>query len=302
LFQPQETKTMLIHPGPQFQRISSSYQGNPASNLGTTITAGASNADGSWAQFTFVEGVPSGSAAALRHDVHFIEMWMSGGGATTVDTSTTLELGIDAAGGTSYTSVIEGIQCGFLGTNSLALGSQSFRNAYFPLWIPAGATVAMRGRNVTGSTKSIIIGINMYGDPRHSERWWCGQKCDTFGYVAASSGGTAVAPNASANTLGSWTNIGSTTSYRYDAVSITHQGATGGDVMASIAYGVEFGCDSSQISNRIYFGTLSTELCNQFLTPALLYRNIPVGAQMQLRTIASNASAVSPQFAIHAFR
>jgi hypothetical protein len=293
---------MFVHPAVGFQRVSGNNQGNPVNAPGTSITTGASNADGSWTQLTFTELNPSGSAAALRHDVHLIELTVSNNFATTVDSSTAIEIGVDYAGGTSYTSIISGILAGFIGNATMTSGSGGGRAYYLPLWIPAGASVAVRGRNVTGSTRTVLVTMTVYGDPRHPDRWWCGQACDSLGYAAASSGGTAIPPSATANTLGSWTNMGATSTYDYQAVSLSMQGATGGDVHVNAAYGVEFGYDSNQIGQRLYFGMAVAETCSHFLGLPMFMRNVPNGAQMQLRSITSATSGPSPQFVIHAFR
>ena len=293
---------MFIHPSAGFQRVSGNHQGNPVNAPGTVITAGASNADGSWTQLTFTELSPSGSAAALRHDVHFIEMWISNNISAATDTSTTIEVGVDYAGGTSYTVLVSGIQAGFISNNGMGSGSLAFRLLSLPLWIPAGSTVAVRGRNVTGSTRSVTVGMLVHGDPRNPDRWWCGQVCDTLGYNAAASGGTVVAPNASANTLGSWVNFGSASTHDYGAIALSVQGATGGDTAIGGTYGVEIGVDSNQVGPRFYNSTSTGENCTAFLTVPLIFKNFPNNVQFMLRTLCDKASAPGLQYAIHAIR
>lgn len=71
---------------------------NPAATIGTSVTPGASNAEGSWTQVA--------SSANIAEDVYWIYFQIHTGATATAAKPQLLDIGVDPAGGTSYTAII----------------------------------------------------------------------------------------------------------------------------------------------------------------------------------------------------
>lgn len=145
--------------------------------FGTSITGGASNADG-----TAVTVLP-----ALAHDCEYLWLGISGT-AITLGTSANaalMDLLIDPAGGTSWTSIIDDLIVGFASGTSTQFtsgGSSMPLEYHFPLWLPAGASIGARIRTQGGSPGTVTrIMAQVCGGNKNPASWWCGQKVETVG-------------------------------------------------------------------------------------------------------------------------
>ncbi len=168
---------------------------NPSAAPGTSITPGASNAEGS----PFVEVI---AGSALTEDCYWIFIKVYGGNTVSNAKNHLLDIGIDPAGGTSWTEVIANIVCG--GTASLVQGGRDF---LFPFRIAAGSSVAVRiqGSNATAGT--VFVVAQLYGRPSHPETVPTGTFAHTFGTITNSSGPTVTPGNAAD---GTWVDLGQT--------------------------------------------------------------------------------------------
>lgn len=284
---------MLLLPGPDFQSFSTNWSGAPAANIGTTVTTGASNADGSAVTLL----------SALGFDAYLIELWFQNNNTTATDTSTLIHIGYDPTGGTTWNDLILSLPAGFCYSNNLVGNSYGGRRFAFPLYIPAGSTILARGRNVTGSTRTVSVGATVHGRPKNPSQLKVGTAVDVFGDVRASSGGTAIPPNASLNTFGSWTNVGSATVLDYFFIHLGTQGPASNNWTSGRAQAVEFGIDGTNaLSQPFYYSLSGNEIASDIYPLPAFYRSIPAGSQMKLRTKDSAASGQSPMFTIHAVR
>lgn len=166
---------------------------NPSSTIGTAVTSGTANAEGSWTQVA--------SSSNIAEDVSGIYLQVHTGSATGNLRPALIDIGVDPAGGTSYVSVISDILCGF--TPSLTVAGN--REFFFPFKINKGSSVAVRiqGRYAT----SHRVAVRFYGRVSRPEMFPVGQYSDTFGVT--NNGGTPFTPGNAAN--GSWTSLGTTT-------------------------------------------------------------------------------------------
>jgi hypothetical protein len=144
--------------------------------------------------------------------------------------------------------------------------------------------------------------VTVWGSPRNPGSFRVGTACDVFGDVRASSTGTAVPPNASANTFGNWTAIGSATTSEYFYFYINGHGPSninwngrGGSV--------EMSFDNSTACTPAYHYTLSTSevFYGPDPQPMIWRKNVP-GDTLYLRAKDHSTSGQSPQFIIHAVR
>jgi hypothetical protein len=278
----------MLMPYPvEFAYATDSVSGsNPTATFGTSVTSGASNADG-----TAVALI----GTALTHDVEWIEIFAHTNSGAGVSSSTLLDILIDPAGGTSWADFILSLPAGFLSTLSVSV--MGGRWWAFPVWIPAGATIGAKARNETGSTRAVTVGIWTRGGVRQPGHWWCGQRVDAYGDDRATSKGTVVTPDAATNTYGAWTSIGAVTTRRYGAVSVSCQG--GDDTMASIARQCQFGVGSTQVGPTWSYASGISETVNPLSPTPLVFRSILEGSQLQMRDRAAGATQEGNQFILH---
>jgi hypothetical protein len=177
--------------------ITLSHDARPSSTQGATITPG-NNTPGSWTQ---IMG-PTSTAS------HVIEIIVGGIGVSASATDSLTDIGIDPAGGTSYTTMIPSLLSSYaVGVNSNNAGFGC--SWLFPVYIPAGATIAARGsiNNATVGTQQVYCKLYRALDP---SRVRTGTGVIAYGATAASSTGTAVTFGTAA--VGSYTQLGSAVS------------------------------------------------------------------------------------------
>jgi hypothetical protein len=193
---------MLQQGGTDFQ-WSASNTTAPASSAawGTAVTPGASNVMGSYATII--------AAGSVTHDVYGIYINFSSGGTTTAARDILADIGIDTAGGTSFTALIPSLLASCASTRLGATPSGGI-DYYFPLFIPAGSTIGCRAQVNNGTAGSVRCHVIVFGDPSNPELVRCGSFARAFGATAASSSGTAVTPGSSA-AEGTYVQLGSAT-------------------------------------------------------------------------------------------
>lgn len=167
----------------------------PSSSPGTSVTPGYSSAEGNW--------VAIASAANIAQDVYgfFVEIWNLN--TSGYNLNGVLDIGVDQAGGSSYTAVIEDILCGHVTAGTSANGVQ----LYFPLFIKAGSSVAVRGSTsyTSGTLRAHMV---FFGQPSRPELVRVGQYCEGIGAVSSCVG---VSFTPVSGSEGSWASLGTTT-------------------------------------------------------------------------------------------
>jgi hypothetical protein len=167
----------------------------PSSTPGTSVTPGASNAEGSWVQIA--------SSANIAYDVFLLYLAVGGGNTSSAAKNHLLDIGVDPAGGTSYAPLISNIVCGQ--SQAVTTGWDEF---IFPICIKAGSSVAVRvqGSNATAGTVRVVG--DFFGRPTNPELVPVGQWAETIGTIT-NSNGTSITPGNAAE--GSWVSLGTTT-------------------------------------------------------------------------------------------
>lgn len=251
---------------------------NPASTIGTSVVPGASNAEGSWTQIA--------SSANIAADCYWLYVQVHSGATSAAIKSQLLDIGVDPAGGTSYSAVISNLVIG----SSPALTAAGAREYVFPLFVKAGSAVAVRiqGSNATAGT--VRVAARFYGRPSRPEAVPVGMYSETLGTITNSSGPTLTPGNAAD---GSWVDLGATSlamwwwqlGYQIDNATIT----------AEYTYlEVAFGDASNKhtIFKDMHVGTTG-ETCGlagqtQMLACAA-YQPVPAGAHIYVRGRCNNA-------------
>ena len=250
---------------------------NPLTTPGTSVIPGASNAEGSWTQIF--------SAAAVSQDVSWIIIDVYGGNTANQIKSHLLDIGVDPAGGTSYTPIISNIVCGASANSNAPCGAFTF-----PIRIKAGSTIAARvqGSNATAGTVRVVAVI--YGQPSAPESDKVGSYSETIGTITNSEGVSFTPGNA---TDGSWVLLGTTTRSLWWwnlCVQISNATMSAHGNYIELAYGdasnkhsitrVHFASDTSEFNFR-------TEITS-YLT-AVSYCHLPAGTNIYIRGECSAA-------------
>lgn len=264
-----------------------SYQGwtydnwgaNPSATPGTSVTPGASNAEGSWTQVA--------SSANIAADVVGFHIQVLAGATATTIKDHLLDIGVDPAGGTSYTAVISNLICG----ESPALSSSSQREWYFPFGIKAGSSVAVRIQGAAATAGTVFVAVEFYGRPSRPELLPVGTFSETIGTISASSAGVAFTPGNAAD--GSWVSLGTTSKEMWWwqlGYGITNTVITNEYCYIEVAFGDV--TNKQRLLRQMHVGSTSETVgCSMQtnLTSARAYCEVPGGSTIYIRGRCNNA-------------
>ncbi len=252
---------------------------NPTTTAGLSVVPGASNAEGSYT------GHVLATAAQLTQDIYWLYLTVHSGGSTGQQKDHLLDIGVDPAGGTSYTTVIANVVCGeTYGPSGIA------QHFVFPIFIKAGSQVAVRiqGSNATAGT--VIVAATFIGQPNNPEAAPVGMFSETIGTIT-NSAGQGFTPGNAAD--GTWQSLGTTAKamwwwqlgYQVSAGTITAE-----QCFIDLAYGdgsnkhiILRGLNSSSTSEQV------GALLPANLFAARCYCHVPAGATMYVRGRCNNA-------------
>lgn len=267
---------------PHGSRLSFTYDNlgaNPGATPGTSVTPGATNAEGSWTQVA--------TGANIAQDVYGFWLRVSDGATSTAAKNHLLDVGVDPAGGSAYSAIISNIVCGASAAITATGGGQQF---FFPYYITAGSSVAVRIQGSNGTAGTVRVGIKFYGQPSRPEALKTGSFSETIGTIT-NSNGVSFTPGNAAD--GSWVSLGTTTNplwwwqlgYQIDNGTITAE-----YTYIQIAHGD--GSNKHVILTTMHGGTTG-ETCgapiNGNLNPFEAYCPVPAGANIYIRGRCNNA-------------
>lgn len=252
---------------------------NPSATPGTSVTPGASNAEGSWTQVA--------SSANISRDVYWISVRILSGATSAAIKDHLLDIGVDSAGGTSYSAVISNIVCGNSGSATSSGGAAPYGGAQFlfPMFIKAGSAVAARIQGSNGTAGTVRVAIKFYGDPSNPENVPVGQYSETIGTIT-NSGGVSVTPGNAAD--GTWALLGTTAKEMWWwqlAVQVSNTAATANRLTyVDLAYG---DATNKTIIQRGLFVQSASEEVDDVWNSNLLwldsYASVPEGADLYIR-------------------
>lgn len=270
LFVPQQTATFSTY---------DNWGTTAASTVGTNVANGTSNALGSWVQLA--------SSANISFDVAGFYMQIHSGSLSNNSRQQLLDIGIDPSGGSSYTAIISDFVCGM----APGLNRAGAKEHFFPLRIPAGASVAARIRGSLASAANTRIAIKFYGGLSSPGMLRVGTFSETLGATTASSKGTTFTPGN--QTDGAWVSLGTTINDLW-WWQIGHQidttAVTGEYTYIEVAYG-----DASNKTTifKVMHGGTTTETCGMALqtqlVPLAAYCPVKAGTNIYIRGHCINA-------------
>lgn len=259
----------------RYTRIANSALFSSDTNYGPLVTGSATpHAKGSWVSLI----------AALGFDGWFAGIQISELGLNATDSSALVDIGIDPAGGTSYTVVIPNILSG-----GAAPAANMIATRWFPVFIPKGSQIAARLQGLQVSDVA-RVGITVYGGD--GLRLHRGEIQD-YGTNTADSGGVKMA-NAAVNTKGAWTQLGADTTRRHSGLVVMASCAT---ATAANQHFIDVGIDPaggttySIVIPEFYVGTDGNETVFLSTHPsALVGIDIPAGAAIAARSQSTGSS------------
>lgn len=251
---------------------------NPSATYGTSVVPGSSNTEGAWTQVA--------SAANIAQDCYWLYLQVHTGAVSGQDKNMLLDIGIDPAGGTSYTAFLSNLNIGM----SPALTAAGAREFVFPIFIKAGSSVAVRVQTNHATAGTVRVAALFFGQPSRPEAVPVGTISQTFGTISGSTG-QAVTPGNAAD--GSWVDLGATTTPLW-WWQVGH-GINGITVTAEYTY-IEVawgdGTNKHTIFKVMHVGTTG-ETCGLAAQTQMLacaaYSPVPAGAHIYIRMRCNNA-------------
>lgn len=253
--------------GPEFSFRYTNFSAPTGPPFGTSIVPGISNAEGNWTQVA--------SAANIATDVFGLELAVNGGSGAGVARNMLLDVGIDPTGGSSYASIISDLVCGCSGLTTAG------RHFYFPIRIPAGASVAVRVQNSHSIAGTVRVIAKFYGLPQRPELVRVGSFSETIGTIT-NSNGVAFTPGVS-GAWGSWTLLGTTgkalwwwqVGMQIDDATMSAQ-----TVMVDLAYG--------DASNKVpiieyFMHSMTVSETINHVCALNAYKRVPAGSNIYIR-------------------
>lgn len=172
-----------------------SHDVRPAGTQGASITPG-NNVMGSYAQII--------SGANVVEDVWALEVIFQAGATATAKRDILATIGIDPAGGTSYTDTINHLLASEAA--SFVSGTGWGISYYFPLFIKAGSSIGCKAQVNNATVGTIRAMVKLYGRPSRPELIKTGSFVRTYGANTAASNGTVITPGTTSQ--GAWTQLG----------------------------------------------------------------------------------------------
>lgn len=236
----------------------------PVSTLGAALTPG-NNAMGTYVQ----------CLTALAQDVYGILIQIHGGNTSAAARDMLVNIGVDPAGGSSYSTLIQELVC----TGSVSLNVGSPISYYFPIWIKAGSTVAAQASVNNATVGTVRVITTVFGQPRNARTLRVGSYCRTFGTTLASSGSTAITSGTTSD--GAWTQLGSNIATG-DALWWWQMGmgynnaVINGPLIYSADLSIGDGTNQRiVIADQLYLGTTSEQIFALGTKNGCEYRSVP---------------------------
>lgn len=209
--------------------------GYPANNSGKILVPG-NNTFGSWVQLV--------AGGANTADTYMLTLTVHGVMVAGRNRQALVDIGIDRAGGSSYTVVIPEVNVARIERSSPYVSNGL--TIPFPLKIPSGASIAIRGYVNDATVGQFYASCMLSGMPERRVRLTYGEKCVVIGSVPSESRGTYVDPGSNtghtvAGITGTYVALGSaiTTDLHSFIMQIGRDGTNTAKIVVSgdLAYG-----------------------------------------------------------------
>jgi hypothetical protein len=236
----------------------------------TSMTSGAANTKGSWAQIV----------ASTNFDVWGITIVVTLGSQSSAVRNWLMDLGVGAAASEQV-----------IASNFSLVGPGSMSNTppsilFFPLFIPKGTRVAIRGQ-CSNATTAVNVLAFFQGGPS-SPPWPVFSGCEAIGVDTATSKSTAITVGSGAGTESAWTSVGSATSRGYKAIQQVVQQDVNTGMLSTILHS-EWGYSSTTLGESVV-NVNNVEHVSIIFPSGPDYIPVPSGTQLQVRAESTLAT------------
>lgn len=245
---------------------------------GTSVTPGASNAEGTWTQVA--------SGANIAQHIFEMDIAMISGSLGGESHPLLMDIGWDPAGGTSYTEEISNIVCGGPVLSGGGANTSIGRMFHFKRFIPAGSSVAIRLQGASSNAIAVNVAATFRGGPTNPDAVLIGQYSETVGAIT-NSDGVSFTPG---NTVdGSWADLGALVKpcWWWQLCMQTDQTVVTSRIQfCDLAFGD--GSNKHKIIDALPLITTASESCGH---PAAMdgYCEVPAGAHLYVRANCNGA-------------
>lgn len=242
----------------------------PSATNGAAVTPGVGT-KGSWVQLF----------AAQNADTYGVMININSNNGSAASRGTALDFGWDEAGGTSYQVRIPDILCGGAGSYGTPGGGLWY---YFPIFIPAGSTIAVRANST--ASPAFRVGAVIMQKPVNPSMVRRGSFVEVLGLGAGENIGTVIVPGTTAE--GAWTLVGTTSKrcwWWQLGVQVSLADTTWGAGVMHFDVGVGDGTAGGTdviITDASYVLTASEALTNT-LTSSGVEWDVPSGSNIYVR-------------------
>ncbi len=154
----------------------------PAAAMGTSVTPNpTANAKGAWVEII--------SGAQCARDVFGLYINVNSFGVAATAKDAIMDIGVDPAGGTSYSVLIPDLLVSCASPVNILNGGVHY---YFPIWIKAGSSIAASISANAASATAASVNMQIWGSPRNPSQVKVGTYVISAGVVSASSRGTTI--------------------------------------------------------------------------------------------------------------
>ena len=217
---------------------------------------------------------------------------------------TLADIGVDTAGGTSYSVLIPDLNAGQAASvqhdnyGGLPMPCKEGYWYYFPVYIKAGSSLAVRGQVGNATASSCRVTVKLFQNPTRPELLPVGSKVTTVGIDTGNSRGTLLTAGLSPNE-GAWVSLGVSTisafwiqmSYGIDSGAMG-TGATGSTYF-DVAYGPA-GARRTLFENLVATHQAADDAMSNFMNwGPNCYVNFPSGTEIWARSKADSDSTLT---------
>lgn len=254
----------------------------PNTSYGTTVAVGTTaNTMGSWVELI--------AGSSIQYNCYKLVIKLHNASSSGIARNILADIGIDPTGGTSYSVLINNL-CASMVTSANVLSGGSVYT--FPIFIPAGSSLACRAQGSSGGTYNINgVQVILYGQPSNLEGLVYGHAVETLGANSATSIGTTIAVGTTSKSA--WTSIGTTT-YRWKSIQTSYGQNTGAvnSNFLRLESGFGDGTNMTILQPDVFVSCDSTERISVINSPTEC--DIPAGSTIYVRAQTDNVNPTNP--------
>lgn len=265
----------------EFQQFQFNYTA-PGAGSGASCTPGTNNAKGAWSNLFFGSTVDTDTYGIW---IAFYDLAVAG-----LSLATLADIGIDTAGGTNYRVLIPNL--GLADARTVASMGQAGFYYYFPIFIPANASIGIRAQQNQSVAHSFDVDCMLLQRPSHPELLRVGTYVDAIGIDTVNSRGTVFTPGVG-SAWGAWGSLG--TAPR-DGFFV--QFGAGIDAATRVAnlyvydYAIGDGTNFRKVYSAVYGGddNSNNEFSLSCVTPEQCYATVKAGDTFYVRAAAKQTN------------